>query len=116
MADITTLNADAGGYEDWMARFRTSPEDIAAWLRQSFDGAEIEVESLNDRFTHLFRVYDRERSPYPTLLISWEALEDWGFEMIIDDFETSRLIEQLKRQPGVPLVYRRDRSLRPDTD
>lgn len=98
-----------------MSQVRTKPEDIANWLGFQFDASEVDTVYLDDRTVYLFRIYDRDRSPFPTLSISRSALEDWDFATIVRDLDESHAVERLKQNPGVRLIYLRSRGVEVDS-
>lgn len=97
-----------------MPQFKTQPDQVAEWLRSVFHGAEIEVAELHDRFAFLFRIYDRDRSPFPELVVSWEALEDWTAEEITADFAKSKLAKALRQNAGKRFRYGNPRQVEID--
>ena len=94
-----------------MTQFKTQPDEIADWLGSAFPGAEIKPVSLDDRFAVLFRIYDRDRSPFPELVVTWEALEDWTAQQITTDFSRSNLADRLRGNPGKRLKYSTSRRI-----
>jgi len=83
-----------------MTELKTSPEQIAAWLRGSFSDQLIEIVPQHDRLLYLFRVLDRQRPPFPTLCVAQEVLEGHSFSEIVDSFERHHLVRQLNDRPS----------------
>lgn len=99
-----------------MPQLKTQPEAVQAWLSQAFGGAEVVTSYIDLRELWLFQVYDRNRSPFPTLVVSLEALEDWELHTITADLKQHRVVERLQRQPGMRLAYLHTRTVEPDPD
>lgn len=94
-----------------MPDLKTSPEDLACWMKDQFGATDVQLVDIEKTGDFLFRIHDRPRSPFPELVVTLEALEDWDIMIITGDFISAGLVERLKQNPSPRLRYGNERSI-----
>lgn len=90
---------------------KTTPEQLAVWLKQAFDAAEVEVIEADRMDVYLFRIRDREERPWPEFEVTLEALEDWDLNEIGHDITSDGLVQWMKDRPSFRIRYGNDRQI-----
>ena len=94
-----------------MPILKTAPRDLGSSLERAFGAPRVEVIELDRTGDYLFRIYDRDTSPFPELEVTLEALEDWDLQTITADIFKDGLVEWMKRHPSFRLRYGNDRRI-----